>query len=333
MIRSIATLARPALAVVAALALAAPARAQTPAEIVRVLPDVLDFGDVRPGGSATQTVRLQNTSHRNLEIFRVRTTCECTEAEPSSHALPARGYVELTAVFEASHELGPREQSLIVYFAGERSPLRVPVRAHVNQGVRFEIAGATGGAPRTITLTAADAEPFRVLAIDGAGAPDAPAGPRHTLPEPPLSPLASPSDRFVVIETDHPSAPVVAVRRRPLGAERPARPWTIDRDVVTLGAIRPGERRVLHLGLAGLGRETLTTLEDVRVDAVGAEAGVIGIGAAPNGLLVRLRIGVADDASGLVRAAVRFTAEGHSETVELFARVPDAPTGGDPDSQ
>jgi hypothetical protein len=175
-----------------------------------------------------------------------------------------------------------------------------------------------------VTLESADGAPFRVLAISGRAPRGDRSEPRHLLEEPRDAGPASPSARFTVVETDHPSAPVIAIRRSD-AAGGGARPWVVRHDHFVLGHVHPGETRTVDLELGGLGRDPLATLSDVRVDSVGADVRVIGIAGTRNGLDVRLRVRIDDDARGLVRARVELTSEGHTEPVELFARAPEDP--------
>ena len=198
---------------------------------VRVRPSLLDYGRVAPSTTVTGTVILSNFSDRAVRILSAQPSCKCTViSEINGTVIPPKGSIELEAALETQGTAGGKSSNIKVLFEGYSKVLTIPLKAEVSRAVRVtppyinavaDSSGKPSGKERGIlTVDSTDLKPFNVISVqgrppafvgvvgDGSGAAtthqigydlDEHYDAEGRLP------------RFMVLETDHPDAPLVEV--------------------------------------------------------------------------------------------------------------------------
>jgi hypothetical protein len=312
---------------------------------VQLSSKVVDFGDVRPGTTTVRSATIVNESDERIRIRGVRVSCGCTIADwPESWIEPGES-VEIELTFESGDLWGPVQRYALLQFEGFTRPMRITTMAHVNHGIRAERAYDPMGQTMqgTLTLHSTDGKPFRVLAMsfaseveatDGAGS--APGLLRadaldeslaseqlaHTLNFDFTTVDPERLRRWIAIETDHPTAPVVTMHiDNPFaGIDRRRRLWVFASDHLLLDAIQPGESRTETLTLRGMRSEVLVDRLEIDSDLLGAEIVSTSFDQAA-GLRIEYRLTASEEASGLVHTTLRVRAADFEDTTELMLRV------------
>lgn len=301
----------------------------------------VDFGVVRPNASKKTEVELFNSSKHPIRLTRVTSTCTCTAGLiEGAEVVPPGGVGKIEIGVKANPNLGPINQRVTVWYldpnTGREGRFVVPVVGEVALAVKtdpFFINLLREDKAGAIEVVSTDGRPFRVLSFAG----DAPEFDQSQLPEG-RDPASQPVERAVIrydftsmpvgeipdyflLETDHPEAPVVALRVVHPGLiaraqDRSKRPWSVSQDAFTLGSVAPGdavEHTITVVGLR-LADEFETTAEgDVQVEVVGVEP-------AEKGKLVTLRFTVDPNASGLLREQFTLINGPERMTFNIFAK-------------
>lgn len=66
--------------------------------------DVIDFGQITPGGSARTSFRLENQSNSAVEVAKIRTSCDCLSVDLSDRLVRPRQAVTAQATIDLSDE-------------------------------------------------------------------------------------------------------------------------------------------------------------------------------------------------------------------------------------
>ena len=248
---------------------AQPAAARTPAvnpdtlaeASVTVTPAKFDFGLMPPGSVTRRTVQVKNTGAEPVEITGTKKTCSCTTVEIEPAVLQPGEAMPVTAVMAGG--LRPSDKNsmkVILQYAGHK-PTTIGISGKISLPVSStpsnlrmhpkgydDVAYSTKG---VIQLKSEDGTPFRILRCNGAEPEfmvpvldSSVTSLRHELrwrvegydPVTGLNEDGETVPEFVLVETDRPDVPVVAVplnhrlhRMQPKGA----RPWfTVDRYAV-----------------------------------------------------------------------------------------------------
>lgn len=303
-------------------------------------PPVASFADLRPGQTATTTLRITNTSDAPLTIDRVRTTCRCAVVAMDERTIDAGGSVEVEVSLEAPPTIGPIAQHAAIMFKGYAVPLQVSLTADVSKGVRVTRAydPPGQGLDASVTLESTDGTPFRVLAIDGKpprtpdGAP-LPATPaqRHVVQQSIPRADDGMTPRWIVIETDHPTSPIIDIAiddpHRP--EYRSMAPWRLATDRVSLDTIHAGEVAAFEVRLRGEVGDTLGDVEWIESEGH-ATIQLLGLRYDEPTRSLIARLGVRADAPRqLLSQPVAITIAGHTESFHVLARVTGAPEPAD----
>lgn len=194
---------------------------------VRITPGVLNWGDVLPGTTSDGSVALTNLGSTPLKIITVQPGCKCTTTNGLDGVVIGPGESrDLIASLDAQPSPGTRNVQIKVLFDGYAKPLEINGTAMITHPVRVrppyinavDETKSTG----TLMLNAGDKIPFEVLSVDGKP-------PRFLRKE--MSQKSSTTHmlsydindhlepdgryrRWVVIETDHPTSPLVEVLLR-----------------------------------------------------------------------------------------------------------------------
>jgi len=312
---------------------------------VRLSSDVVDFGDVRPGMTLARTATIVNESDEPIRIQGVRVSCGCTIADwPESWIEPGES-VEIGLTFESGDLWGPVQRYALLQFEGFTRPMRITTMAHVNNGIRaertYEPLGQT--MQGTLKLHSTDGTPFRVLALSFASddEPTAESGGSPGLLKADALDESLASEqlvhsvdfdftkvdpqrlhRWIAIETDHPTEPIVTMHldNPYAGIDRRRRLWVFANDHLRLGSIQPGESMMQTLTLRGMRSEVLVDLLEIESDLLTVE--MVGTSFDQvQGLRIEFRLTASDNASGLIHTALRVRAADFEDSTELMLRV------------
>jgi hypothetical protein len=194
---------------------------------IRITPGILNWGDVVPGSTSEGSVSLTNLGTEPVKIITVQPGCKCTTTTGLDGVTIGPGESrELVASLDAQPAPGTRNVQIKVLFDGYAKPLEINGTAVVTHPVRVrppyinavDETKSTG----TLMLSAGDQVPFKVLGVDG----KAPRFIRKDMTdESKVNHMISydindhlETDgryrRWVVVETDHPTAPLIEVLLR-----------------------------------------------------------------------------------------------------------------------
>ncbi len=185
-------------------------------------PADVDFGVVTPGSKLRAEIKLVNPTTQPVTIRAAVPTCQCTTVEAGGVVIPPKGAVGLPMTLQVPSTTGEKKAAVnTVLDPGGKGP-RLTLRAISSYPVRLSPLYIDATRPPTgltgsITATSTDGTPFRVLSVNGeepmlAGAP----GPArsHTI----LYDLSGENQetmpKWMLVETDHPEAPMVEMRVR-----------------------------------------------------------------------------------------------------------------------
>ncbi|MAB28862.1 MAG: hypothetical protein CMJ53_06255 [Planctomycetaceae bacterium] len=194
---------------------------------IRITPGVLNWGDVLPGATSDGSVALTNLGTAPLKILTVQPGCKCTTTNGLDGVVIGPGESrDLVASLDAQSSPGTRNVQIKVLVAGYSKPLEINGTAIITHPVRVrptyinavDETKSTG----TLMLSSGDQIPFEVLSVDGKP-------PRFLRKE--MAQKRSTSHmlsydindhlepdgryrRWVVVETDHPTSPLVEVLLR-----------------------------------------------------------------------------------------------------------------------
>ena len=194
---------------------------------IRISPGILNWGEVLPGSTSDGSVSLTNVGTQPVKIITVQPGCKCTTTTGLDGVIIAPGESrDLVASLDAQPSPGTRNVQIKILFDGYSKPLEINGTAVITHPVRVrppyinavDEANVTG----TLMVNAGDQVPFKVLSVDG----KAPRFVRKDMDqESRVSHIISYDindhieedgrfRRWVVVETDHPTAPLVEVLLR-----------------------------------------------------------------------------------------------------------------------
>ena len=98
---------------------------------------ILDFGNLKWGGSITREFQFRNVSSRDVVVERVDADCGCTDAGVASNLIPAGQPGILKVTFSPNGFDGPVTRSIALRVKGYLSETRVQLVAKVSPSLRF----------------------------------------------------------------------------------------------------------------------------------------------------------------------------------------------------
>jgi hypothetical protein len=224
-------------------------------------PAEMHLGILLPGQMGQGTGRIHNVGTEPLQIRASRTTCGCTSTTRlEGKTIQPGGSLPFAVSLEPKSGLGEKREGLRLIFADHQALVTYVFRAEVSLPVRAEPPHLTAVDDRTkqliltgeFELTARDDRPFRVLAVHG-GPPDLVGfDPGRDEPRSSYTVRWDITDMnasgtvpwFLVVQTDHPAAPLVDLRIRHPSTKppRPAgRPWVPKDQRVVIGPVQAGD--------------------------------------------------------------------------------------------
>ena len=316
-----------------------PARPQS----VAVSPGVLDFGTQSLMSRPTGEITLTNQGDKSVTLVAVSPTCSCLKPEFTDRVVLAPGANHTVAVaHEPRSQAGPSKATLRFVFLGN-DIVNVPVEAMFTRPVKADptwIDFRRDGDQGILKLRSLDSRPFRVLSVQGVAVPDAPAALLHEVPwdlspydtETCTNPAGERMPSWIVVQTDHPDAPIVDVRVRKDGCTNPdipgdgdSRAWMILDQRVVLGELSPGEKQLHELPVALLPNRTMNEQFTVaKSETPGLVVRFIDLIQKEDGNMVRVEIGAtADCRAGVLMGTfqVESSTAGHDQQIHVFGVV------------
>lgn len=196
--------------------------------------------------------RLRNTASEPLTITKVEAGCRCTFGVVTNPVVPPGGETLLNYEIDVRGTVGPLRKPILVTVAGFNRKFEVVVSGELQYAVRSDPGDLKpdGDGNVRFTLSSTDGVPFKVMSVNG----DAPTVQARTPAEGEkamtwtltynvqrLMPYA------VVVETDHPKAPVIDLRVMSAAVSTKEIPFfrvindiAIGRHLVNLGVVKPG---------------------------------------------------------------------------------------------
>lgn len=304
-------------------------------------PGKIDVGVLRPGEKRSASVMLTNNGTEPITIARVNSSCSCTVADLPKRDLAPGESVELSATLEAGNYIGPMQRQVRVYVAGYAPPYEVWVTADVSYDIKADpvFIGAFQGDNGEVKVTEIHGKPFRVLSVNGNPATfkdfnegDALRA-EYTLTwtTKGVDPKDLPS--WWIVETDHPTAPVVDLRLlhpAVLPKVDPRRAWSIEEDRALIGYLKPGETRTLSVDIKERRRsEAEHPLPEVSTKHEHLKAEVVKLERTPDGYTLEISLSgtPAGDGSTLIHEPITIKWRDSQETYWVFGRLTEPPAG------
>ncbi|MBL0926766.1 MAG: DUF1573 domain-containing protein [Phycisphaerales bacterium] len=255
---------------------------------VRVEPPEFDFGVADPQKVVEATFTLTNTGATPLVIREATSTCKCTVPELTTRVIPPGGSVPVKARLDIRGMLGQARKSANVVFEGYARPVVLNIRGTMSYAVQVSPSPIRPMGQRRLTIQcrSLDGTPFRVLRVGGRAPKVVAAEPSGVKPgERAVAQtleldFTGESYPFVLlIETDHPAAPVVDVNiydsevsNRELPFVRNWREVGVDRQHASVGVIAAGGSaefdQVVIRPDASKPLDLLVDSEDIRAEIV-----------------------------------------------------------------
>ena len=298
-------------------------------------PPVLDLGVVPPNTAAEGAVMLINRGTEPLLILAAEPSCKCTTLDDIAGTTIAPGEsTELRAVLDESPNIGPKTAQIKLLVDGYPVVKVVELKAEISLPVRPvpSLINAVRGQNRKgrVVVESIDGSPFSICGFHGATptflgfdpAADAPRS-KYVLAYD-LDTIAEPYPRYLVIETDHPEAPIVDIYLR----HESTLP-TINSNMrmsggyrFPLGRIAAGETADIEIPFKSLARPLSTVISahpDVRADLIGTRNEETADGIITYALV---RVTPDPDFSGMLYAPLEaMTSTGDTAPFDVFGVV------------
>ena len=256
------------------LAPVAPSEPIRPQAVV-AFPNALDFGTQSLMSRPTGEITLTNQGDNAVTLVAVSPTCSCLKPEFSDRVvLTPGGNHTVSITHEPRSQAGPSKATLRFVFLGN-DIVNVPVEVMFTRPVKADptwIDFRRDGDQGILKLRSLDSRAFRVLSVQGVPVPSASAALLQEVPwdlssydtETCTNSEGERMPSWIVVQTDHPDAPIVDVRVRKDGCTNPdipgdgdSRAWMILDQRVVLGELSPGEKQIYELPVALLPNRTM----------------------------------------------------------------------------
>lgn len=314
---------------------------------VRFEPDRLDLGTLAPGDTATGSIVIHNISDKWLTIKESRSSCTCTAINLANTTIAPGQAISFDVSYHAASVMGVKNNAVRILFDGY-DIAEVPVVSLVSYQVLAEptyidaLQKSDGQRATTgeIRLHALDGKPFRVLAVNGkqpvlvgdSAESDSPAtehivkwdlsgfdwqtGCRNAAGE------RMPG--WIIIETDHPGAPIFDLEiRHECNLRKAATPmdtWSAADKRIMLGVVKPGEPVEAEVLLRWMpNRERDFPPTAVMSESKQFAAEIISVTKQADGFMTKLKITPAADVKGLIYGALRLHSNRQSAPMHVIA--------------
>lgn len=228
----------------------APPAVQLP--IMAVGSKIQAVGTVSPMDFVRGSFKIRNVSDKPVTVLKVEAGCRCTFGAMTENVIPPGGESTLNYEIDVRGTIGPLRKPISIRLAGFEAMYEVVVQGELQYPVRCSppTIQPNGVGESQITLSSADGVPFSVLSVDGQPATVVSRNPAEG-PKALTWTLSFNVSRSwpyaVVVETDHPKAPVIDLRvmsarvsEKEMNYFRNINDIAIGRHMVNLGVVKPG---------------------------------------------------------------------------------------------
>jgi len=234
-----------------------------------------------PNKAASGTVQIRNVGDRHVRILSVKASCKCTTIGNLIGTVIAPGEsVPLEAELEPQPITGMRKATISVIFEGASEPFQVDLRAEVTMAVRVSpsiLNLASGQTSGHIVVAAIDGRTFNVLSANRRTPVFVDFDPEFDEPrssyvlrwdltqETHLRSL----DRWWVIETDHPDAPLTDAWVRHLSTidlSGRNRSWQVPARRSIIGYVDQGGSKDFTIDVKKIGNDAIYTVRSMASD-------------------------------------------------------------------
>ena len=258
-------------------------------------PADVDFGVVKPGSKLRTEIKLVNPTNTPVIIQKAVPTCQCTTVNVDGTTIPALGAVGIPMTLQVPSTTGEKKAAvntiLVMGAKGPEKGPRLTLRAIAAYAVQA-LASTSQGGPRTlwidglkqegitgqIQLTSTDRRPFRVLSLNG----EAPmplqgngqAATTQVIAYDLSQKTSTTMPKWMLIETDHPDAPMVEMRVRHRSSMLPHQfkeykvKVQFDGYIANVGRVAPGSTTDFSVELKQFKGRTLSELRSGNPDFV-----------------------------------------------------------------
>lgn len=206
-------------------------------------PPLIGLGFIEPRSTITRKFRLSNITMKPVTITSVTPSCTCTTMDAVGKIIPAQSSIELPVTMKVAASTGVKNASVTLTFSDRSAPVQVNMSGEIVYAVRSTCMDIIADArvpyinifddpsrPRdvpppplagTMKVMSVDRRPFRILSVMNEPPQFAGFDPAKDPPDSSYDLVYDfskiPCDRmppYLIIETDHPLAPVVDMRIR-----------------------------------------------------------------------------------------------------------------------
>jgi len=206
-------------------------------------PPMIGLGFIQPRSTITRTFRLSNITLKPITITSVTPSCTCATMDAVGKVIPAQASIELPVTMKVAASTGVKTASVTLTFSDRSAPVQVNMSGEVVYAVRSTCMDIIAGArvpfinifddpsrqrdipppplAGTMMVMSVDRRPFRILSVMNEPPQFAGFDPAKDPPDSSYELVYDfskiPCDRmppYLIIETDHPLAPVVDMRIR-----------------------------------------------------------------------------------------------------------------------
>jgi len=244
-------------------------------------PPILDLGPVLPNKAASGTVQIRNVGDRHVRILSVKPSCKCTTISDLTGTVIAPGAsVLLEAELEPQPITGMRTATISVIFEGADEPYQLDVRAEVTMAVRVSpsiLNLASGETTGHIVVASIDGRTFNVLSsnrrtpvfVDYDPEFDEPRSSYMLRWDLTQETLDRSLDRWWVIETDHPDAPLTDAWVRHLSTidvSGRKRGWQVPGRRTIIGFVDQDGSKDFTIDVKAIGTDAIYTIRSMASD-------------------------------------------------------------------
>ncbi len=248
---------------------------------IQFVPQVLDLGPVVPNKAATGSVQIRNVGDRHVRILSVKPSCKCTTIGDLTGTVIAPGdFVIMEAELEPQPMTGMRTATISVIFEGADEPYQLNLRAEVTRAIRVSpsiLNLALGETSGHVVVASIDGRTFNILSANRRP-------PVFVEFDPALDELRSSYilrwdltqetlqralDRWWVIETDHPYAPLTDAWVRHMSTidlSAANRGWRVPAGRTIIGFVDRGGSKDFTIDIKTIGNDAIYTVRSLARD-------------------------------------------------------------------
>lgn len=220
-----------------------PALAQGTSASILVDPPFISLGLMQPRDTITRSFRLSNITDKPITIASVVPTCTCTTIDATGKVIPPKSSIEIPLTMKVAASTGVKTAAVTLTFSDRSAPITLQMQGEIAYAVRSTCVDVIEGkrmpyinlfddpqrspsvAPPPLVgemkVSCTDGRPFRVLSVMGKPPQFIGWNPARDEPQTAYDVAydfqaiaCEQMPPYLIIETDHPLAPVIDMRVR-----------------------------------------------------------------------------------------------------------------------